>query len=149
MGWVPPTLEDYAKADYGSFIFAISRTLHGSCVRSCHWLLEHECSGSIGGGRCMLPSFHKGVCLCEPCRTHICHRVSQNVARADGNTLLDEFEDTVSCNVKWRKKYPQSMRQSRKSKYCLLSPELHAQCPRAQSHGTASTRRRPHCELRK
>ena len=24
----------------------------------------------------------------------------------DGNTFLDEFEDTVSCNEKWRKKYP-------------------------------------------
>ena len=106
MGWVPPTFEDYARTDYDSLIFATSRTLHGSCVRRCHWLLEHDCSGSIGGGRCILPSFHKGVCLCEPCRTHICHRVSQNVARTDGNTLLDEFADTVSCNEKWRKKYP-------------------------------------------
>ena len=53
-----------------------------------------------------MPPFHKGVCICEPCRTQVCHRVSQKVARADGNTLLDEFEDTVSCNEKWRTKYP-------------------------------------------
>jgi len=28
------------------------------------------------------------------------------VARCDGNTLLDEVEDIVKCNEKWRKKYP-------------------------------------------
>ena len=44
--------------------------------------------------------------MCEPYRSHIGYRVSQNIARTIGNTLLDEFENTVSCNEKWRKNYP-------------------------------------------
>ena len=44
--------------------------------------------------------------MCEPCRSHIGYRIGQNIARTDGNNLLDEFHDTVSCNEKWRKKYP-------------------------------------------
>jgi hypothetical protein len=106
IGYVPPTIEEYARTDYDSLVFAITRTLAGKCVRSCHWLLEHDCSGGQGGGRCIFPPFHKGLCLCEPCRSHIGHRMGQNTARADGNTFLDEFHDTVSCNEKWRKKYP-------------------------------------------
>ena len=106
IGYVPPTIEEYARTDYDSLVFAITRTLAGKCVRSCHWLLEHDCSGGQGGGRCIFPPFHKGLCLCEPCRSHIGHRMGQNTARADGNTFLDEFHDTVSCNEQWRKKYP-------------------------------------------
>ena len=51
IGWVLPTIEVYASTDYDSLVFAISRTLAGARVRSCHWLLEHDCSGSGGGGR--------------------------------------------------------------------------------------------------
>ena len=55
MGHVPPTNEDYARADYNSIIFALMRTLYGKCVRHCQWLL-HDCNG----GFCVLPPFHKG-----------------------------------------------------------------------------------------
>ena len=100
IGYIPPTIEEYARTDYESLVFAISRTLAGKCVRPCNWLLEHDCQM----GLCTFPPFHKGLCLCDPCKTHLCHRTSQNVARADGNTLLDEFHDAVSCNEKWRNK---------------------------------------------
>jgi len=32
--------------------------------------------------------------------------MGQHIARTDGNTLLEQFHDTVSCNEKWRRKYP-------------------------------------------
>ena len=100
MGYIPPTLEAYALTDYDSLVFAMSRTLAGKCVTKCHWLLEHDCHQ----GLCTFPPFHKGPCLCDPCKTHLRYRTSQNVARSDGNTLLDEFHDAVSCNEKWRNK---------------------------------------------
>ena len=102
MGYIPPSLEEMARADYDILVFAMLRSLYGKCTRHCQWLLDHDCSQ----GCCALPPFHKGVCICAPCRTQFSYRLSQGVARRDGNTLLDEWEDTVQCNERWRKKYP-------------------------------------------
>ena len=106
IGWVPPTIEEYARTDYDSLVFAISRTLAGKCVRSCHWLLEHDCSGSIGGGRCIFPPFHKRFVHVRAMQ--IAHWLQDRPKHCQNNgyTFLDEFHDTVSCNEKWRKKYP-------------------------------------------
>ena len=40
MGYVPPSFEEMARADYDSLAFAMLRTFYGKCTRHCQWLLE-------------------------------------------------------------------------------------------------------------
>ena len=84
----------------------LSNTLDNKCTHKCRWLIGPHCRGNVTpSGRCIRRFFYDGGCMCANCQKDIIYRVSQNVARRDGFSFLDEEHDASSCTRLWAKPY--------------------------------------------